>query len=36
MLGNGPRVVGEVVTSHVIADENVKRLGYLAKGYQLG
>lgn len=34
--GNCPLIVGEVVASHVNADESVKRLVTLGKGYQLG
>jgi len=34
--GNCPLVVGEVVASHVNADQSVKRLMNLSKGYQLG
>ena len=34
--GNCPLVVGKVVASHVNADESIKRLVNLGKGYQLG
>lgn len=34
--GNCPLVIGEVVASHINADESVKRLVNLGKGYQLG
>ena len=34
--GNCPLIVGEVVASHVNADDSIKRLVNLGKGYQLG